>query len=107
MDFGLNEAQELLQRSAADFLAAECSPSFVREVARDDEGFPRGLYGCMAELGWMGLIIPETYGGAGLSLLDLALLMEQLGRAVVPGPFFSSAVLASLAILYGGTAAQR
>ena len=107
MDFGLNEDQELLQRSAADFLAAECSPSFVREVARDDEGFPRGLYGRMAELGWMGLIIPETYGGAGLSLLDLALLVEQLGRAVVPGPFFSSAVLASLAILYGGTSAQK
>jgi alkylation response protein AidB-like acyl-CoA dehydrogenase len=107
MDFGLNEDQELLQRSAAEFLASECPPSFVREVARDTEGFPRGLYAHMAELGWLGLIVPEAFGGAGLTLLDLAVLMEQLGRAVVPGPFFSSAVLTTLAILNGGTAAQR
>jgi alkylation response protein AidB-like acyl-CoA dehydrogenase len=107
MDFGLNEDQELLQRAAAEFLAAECPPSLVREVGRDDEGFPRGLYRRMAELGWMGLIVPEAYGGAGLSLLELALLAEQLGRAVVPGPFFSSAVLATLAIVHGGTRGQK
>src|SRR5512143_2652588 len=107
MDFGLSEEQELLQRSAGEFLARECPPSFVREVARDDEGYPRGLYRQMAELGWLGLIVPEAYGGAGLGLLELALLMEQLGRAVVPGPFFSSAVLATLAIAHGGSGAQR
>jgi alkylation response protein AidB-like acyl-CoA dehydrogenase len=107
MDFGLSEDQELLQRSAAEFLAAECPPSFVREVSRDEEGFPRGLYRQMAGLGWMGLIVPEAYGGAGLSLLDLALLLEQLGRAVVPGPFFSSAVLATLALMHGGSSAQK
>jgi len=107
MDFGLSEDQELLQRSAAEFLARECPASFVREVARDEEGFPRGLYRQMAELGWLGLIVPERYGGAGLALLDLALLAEQLGRAVVPGPFFSSAVLATLALVHGGTSAQK
>src|SRR5260221_884975 len=107
MDFGLNEDQELLQRSAAEFLASECPPSFVREVARDEEGFPRGLYQQIAGLGWLGLIVPESYGGAGLALLDLALLMEQLGRAVLPGPFFSSAVLATLALVHGGTSAQK
>ena len=51
MDFGLSEEQELLQRSAAEFLAAECPPSLVREAARDEEGYPRGLYRRMAELG--------------------------------------------------------
>jgi len=107
MDFGLSEEQELLQRSAAEFLAAECPPSFVREVARDDEGFPRGLYRQISELGWCGLIVPEVYGGAGLALLDLALLAEQLGRALMPGPFFSSAVLATLALLHGGSSTQK
>jgi alkylation response protein AidB-like acyl-CoA dehydrogenase len=106
MDFGLNEDQELLQRSAAEFLASECPPSFVREVARDEEGFPRGLYRQMAELGWCGLIVPEAYGGAGLTMLDLTVLAEQLGRAVVPGPFFSN-LLATLALLNGGTSAQK
>ena len=107
MDFGLSEDQELLQRSAAEFIAGECPPSFVREVTRDEEGYPRALYRQMAELGWMGLMVPETHGGAGLGLLDLALLMEQLGRAVVPGPFFSSVVLATLAILHAGSSAQK
>ena len=107
MDFALSPDQELLQQSAAEFLAAECPPTLVREVARDEDGYPRALYRKMAELGWMGLVVPEAYGGAGLGQLDLALLCEQLGRAVVPGPFFSSAVLATLAILYGGSSAQK
>src|SRR5215510_11129868 len=107
MDFGLSEDQELLKRSAAEFIASECPPSLVREVTRDEEGFPRPLYRQMTELGWMGLVVPEAYGGAGLALLDLALLLEQLGRALVPGPFFSSAVLTTLAILHGGQSAQK
>ena len=107
MDFALSPDQELLQQSAAEFLAAECPPTLVREVARDEDGYPRALYRKMAELGWMGLVVPEAYGGAGLGQLDLALLCEQLGRAVVPGPFFSSAVLATLAILHGGSSAQK
>ncbi len=107
MDFGLSEEQELLQRSAREFLARECPPAFVRQVAADEEGFPRALYGRMAELGWMGLIVPESHGGAGLALLDLALLMEELGRAVVPGPFFSSAVLATVTLVHGASRAQK
>ncbi|MFN8643283.1 MAG: acyl-CoA dehydrogenase family protein [Candidatus Binatia bacterium] len=107
MDFALSSDQELLQQSAAEFLAAECPPTLVREVARGDDGYPRALYKKMAELGWMGLAVPERYGGAGLGQLELALLCEQLGRAVVPGPFFSSAVLATLAILHGGSSAQK
>ncbi|MBX3023423.1 acyl-CoA/acyl-ACP dehydrogenase [bacterium] len=107
MDFGLSQDQELLQQSAAEFLVAECPPTLVREVARGGDGYPRALYRKMAELGWMGLVVPEQHGGSGLGMLDLALLCEQLGRAVVPGPFFSSAVLATLAILHGGASAQR
>jgi alkylation response protein AidB-like acyl-CoA dehydrogenase len=107
MDFGLSEEQELLQRSAREFLGQECPPSFVRTVTTDADGFPRALYQKMAALGWMGLIIPETYGGSGLSLLELALLAEEMGRVLLPGPFFSSAVLAATALLHGGTAAQK
>ncbi len=107
MDFGLSPDQELLQRSAAEFLAAECPPALVREVATSEDGVPRALYGKMAALGWLGLIVPEKFGGAGLGMLDLALLCEQIGASVVPGPFFSSAVLATLALLHGGSAAQK
>src|SRR5262245_14364191 len=106
MDFGLSEEQELLQKSAREFLARECPPAFVREVANAADGYPRALYRTIAELGWSGLIIPEAHGGTGLSLLDMALLFEELGRAMLPGPFVSS-VLASVALVTGGSAAQR
>jgi alkylation response protein AidB-like acyl-CoA dehydrogenase len=106
MDFGLSEEQELLQRSAREFLTKECPPTFVRAVAVGEDGFPRSLYRAMAALGWNGLIVPETYGGAGFSFLELALLLEEMGRVALPGPFLSS-LLGTLAILYAGSAAQK
>ncbi|HVN87315.1 MAG TPA: acyl-CoA dehydrogenase [Candidatus Binatia bacterium] len=106
MDFGLSDEQEQLQRSAREFLARECPPAFVREVMRDDDGFPRGFYEKIAALGWTGLIVPATFGGSGLALLDLAVLMEEVGRAVMPGPFFAS-TLATLAVAHAGSAAQK
>jgi len=102
MDFGLSEEQELLQQSARDFLARECPTSFVREMARSDDGFSRALHEKMAGMGWTGLIIPEKFGGLGLQMLDLAVLAEELGRAVAPGPFFSSSVLAALSLMHSG-----
>ena len=107
MDFGLNEDQELLQRSAREFLERECPPEFVRVVAKSEDGHPRAFHDQIAQLGWTGLMIPEQYGGAGLALLDLALLSEEMGRAAMPGPFFSSSVLATLALIHGGSAAQK
>jgi alkylation response protein AidB-like acyl-CoA dehydrogenase len=107
MDFGLSEEQELLQRSARDFLSHECPPSFVREVMRSSDGHSRSLHGKMADLGWTGLIIPEKFGGLGLHMLDLAILAEELGRAVVPGPFFSSSVLATMCLLHSGSGAHQ
>jgi len=106
MDFSLSETQEQLQQSARDFLSRACPPAFVREVMRDAEGFPRGFYGQLAELGWTGLIVPEAHGGSALGMLDLAVLMEEIGRAVMPGPFLSS-TLATLAIAQAGSAAQK
>ncbi len=107
MDFGLSEEQEMLQRSAREFLTQECPPTFVRALYKDEEGFSRELQRKMAEQGWTGLLIPENYGGLGLTLLDMALLLEEMGRAVVPGPFLFSSVLFTLALMHGGTTAQK
>ena len=107
MDFGLSEEQELLQQSARDFLARECPTTFVRATTRDGDGFSRTLHEKMAGMGWTGLIIPESFGGMGLRMLDLATLAEEMGRAAVPGPFFSSSVLASLALLSSAAPAAK
>ena len=106
IDFGLSEDQEALQRAAREFLAAECPPALVRDNAKDGDGVPRALYRKMAELGWMGLVVPETMGGLGLSTLDLALVLEEIGRAVVPGPFLPTQLVIA-ALLRAGTPAQR
>jgi alkylation response protein AidB-like acyl-CoA dehydrogenase len=106
IDFGLTEDQEALQRAAREFLAAECPPALVRDTAANGDGVPRALYEKMAELGWMGLVVPETQGGLGLSTLDLALVLEELGRAAAPGPFLPTQLVIA-ALLRAGTATQR
>jgi alkylation response protein AidB-like acyl-CoA dehydrogenase len=101
MDFGLSSEQELLQQSARDFLRRECPTSLVRacmELTAD--GYPRELYARMAELGWLGLLIPTPLGGTGAEMLDAALLCQEFGRAALPGPFFASSVLAALTLRY-------
>ena len=107
MDFGFSEEQELLRKSAADFLAKECPMSYVRQMMEDDRGYSDDLWNKMAELGWTGLIYPEEYGGAGLSIVDLVVVLEEMGKASVPGPFFSSTCLGGLAILEAGNDAQK
>jgi alkylation response protein AidB-like acyl-CoA dehydrogenase len=106
IDFGLSEDQEALQRAAREFLARECPPALVRETAGTPDGIPRELYAKMAELGWTGLIVPEKDGGLGLGALDLALVLEELGRVVAPGPFLGTQ-LVTVALLRAGTAAQK
>src|SRR5262245_38792423 len=104
IDFGLSDEQEALQRSAREFLARECPPALVRETAKSDDGVPWDLYRKIAELGWMGLIVPEKQGGIGLGLLDLAFVLEELGRGAAPGPFLATPrVIAGL--LHAGPAA--
>jgi alkylation response protein AidB-like acyl-CoA dehydrogenase len=107
MDFGLNEDQETLAKYARDFLDNECPTTFVRTMldhgsARDD-----GFYKHMADLGWMGIAIPEQYGGQGMTYVDLGVLLEEMGRALVPGPFFASVCLAAPTILEAGNDAQK
>ena len=107
MDFSLTEEQEMLRKSARDFLAIACPKSLVREMAKDEKGHPPQLWQKMGEMGWMGLIIPEEYGGAGAGFFDLVVLLEEMGRACLPGPFFSTVVLGGLTILEAGNEEQR
>ena len=107
MDFALTEEQKMLQATARDFLEKECPKSLVREMEEDDRGYPPELWRKMAEHGWMGLVFPEEYEGTGGSFLDFAVLLEELGRALVPGPFVPSVVLCGLPILAFGTEEQK
>ena len=107
MDFGFSEEQELLRKSAADFLSKECPMTYVRQMMDDERGYSEELWNKMAELGWMGLIYPEAYGGTGLSLVDLVVVVEEMGKASLPGPFFSTVCLGGLAILEAGNDEQK
>ncbi|MBE0431354.1 MAG: acyl-CoA/acyl-ACP dehydrogenase [Dehalococcoidia bacterium] len=107
MRLALTEEQEMLKRAARDFLDDKCSKAFVRQVEDSETGFSRELWQDMAELGWMGLIVPEQYGGGGMSFLDLAVLLEEMGRSCLPGPFFSTVVLGALTILDAGSEQQK
>ena len=107
MNFSFSEEQDLLRRSAADFLRKECPVSYVREMMEDDRGFADEVWNGMAGLGWTGLTIPEQYGGAGLSLVDLTVVLEEMGKAVLPGPFFSTVALGAPCVAAGGSPEQK
>jgi len=107
MDFALSEEQEMLKKSARAFLSAECPKSLVRQIEAGDAGYSPELWKKMAALGWMGLPLPEKFGGAGLNLLDLAVLFEEFGRAAVPGPMFCTIALGALPIMDWGTEEQK
>lgn len=107
MKLGLTEEQEMLKKTARDFLADKCPKSFVREMEVSELGFSRELWQDMAELGWTGLVFPEEHGGGGMSFLDLAVLLEEMGRACLPSPFFSTVVLGGLTILDFGNDEQK
>ena len=107
MDLGLSEEQEMLKKSACDFLQKECPKRLIRQLDESDEGYSVELWRRMAELGWVGLVFPEKYGGSGRSFLDLTILLEEMGYNIVPGPFFSTVVLGGLAILAAGSQEQK
>jgi alkylation response protein AidB-like acyl-CoA dehydrogenase len=107
MNFGFNEEQELLRSTARKFLENECPSEVVRKLMDTPEGMTPALWGKLAEQGWLGLITPEAYDGMGLGLVDLVVLMEEMGRAVVPGPYFSTVLLGGLGIREAGTEAQK
>lgn len=107
MDFSFTEEQDMLRISARDFLAKECSKAKVREMDKDERGYDPQMWLSMAELGWMGLIFPEEYGGMAASFMDLVILMEEMGRNIVPSPYFSTIALCALPLLEYGDSDQK
>jgi len=106
VDFGFSEEQEMLRQSARALLEKECPSTLVRKLMGDERGYDAALWKKMAELGWLGLVIPETYGGAGLNYVDLVLIMEEMGRVVLPSPFIWT-VLVAEAIKRAGNELQK
>jgi len=102
MDVRLTETQEMLKASSREFLAESCPTTSVREARRSDAGFSRELWRSMAELGWLGLALPERAGGSDMGFLDLCLLTEELGRACVPSPFVDTIAGCALALTTSG-----
>jgi alkylation response protein AidB-like acyl-CoA dehydrogenase len=107
MDIGFSEEQELLRTSARKFLENECPPTFVRQRMAEPAAMTEAFWQKLAEQGWFGILYPEELGGSGLGLVDMTVLMEEMGRAVMPGPFFSTVLLGGAAILEAGTPAQQ
>ena len=107
MDFGFNQEQELLRATARKFFENECTSEFVRARMAEPAGVTDEFWKKLAEQGWLGLIYPEEFDGTGLGFVDLTVLMEEMGRAVMPGPFFSTVLLGGLTIYEAGSAAQK
>jgi alkylation response protein AidB-like acyl-CoA dehydrogenase len=106
MDFGFSDEQEMLRQSARGLLEKECASTVVRRLLEDERGYDAELWKKIAGLGWTGLTIPEQFGGAGLSYVDLVLVLEEMGRVVLPSPFIWTMMVAE-AINRAGSAAQK
>jgi len=107
MDLVLSEEQEMLKKMAHDFLTDKFPKTVVKEIEESEPGYSPESWREMAELGWMGLVFPEKYAGADMSFLDLAVLLEEMGRACLPGPYFSTVILGGLTILDAGSEEQK
>ena len=107
MDLALTEHQELLKSAVHAFMERECPRDVLLELDRTETGLSQELWARMAAMGWLGLLIPHRYGGEGASLMDAAVVYEELGHGPLGGPHFSSSVLGALAVLEGGTEEQR
>jgi alkylation response protein AidB-like acyl-CoA dehydrogenase len=107
MDIGFTEEQELLRETARKFLEDECDSRFVRERMATAAAVTDEFWQKLATQGWLGVVYPEEDGGSGLGLVDLVVLMEEMGRRVMPGPFFSTVLLGGAAIAEAGSPAQR
>jgi acyl-CoA dehydrogenase len=107
MNFDFSEEQKLLQHTAKEFLAEHSPLAHVREILEANGGYSKELWKGVAELGWLGVAIPEEYGGAGFGYLELAMIAGEIGQAIAPIPFGSTVYLAGEAIARAGNADQK
>jgi len=107
MNFEFSDDQKALGEQARRYLADKCPTSAVRAILEGPEPYDKALWKGLAEMGFLGVVIPEAYGGLGLSYLELCLIAEELGRAIAPVPFSSSVFLATEFLLAAGSEAQK
>src|SRR3981189_973146 len=107
MNFDFSDEQKQMRDEARKFLAEKCSPKAVRVVLDGKEPYDRELWKGLAEMGFLGVAIPEEFGGAGAGHLELCVIAEEIGRALAPVPFSSTVYLAAEAILLAGSEAQK
>jgi acyl-CoA dehydrogenase len=107
MNFDFSDDQKMLRDQARKFLSEKCTTKTVRKLYESGDGFDRTLWKQIAEMGWLGTAIPENYGGLGLGYLELCVIAEELGRALAPVPFASTAYLFAEAVLQVGTEEQK
>jgi alkylation response protein AidB-like acyl-CoA dehydrogenase len=105
--FAFSEDQQELRSTTARFLEEKSSSAIVRELMETDTGFDEGMWKQMADLGWFGMAIPEEYGGLGFGFVEVTVLMEEMGKRLLPSPYLSSIILGANAILNGATDAQK
>lgn len=107
MNFDLTDEQRMLKETIVGFMRREAPPDRITRIRRQTNGYDADLYRHAAELGWLGMLVPEQYGGLDLTLRDCAVAFEEFGRGPLPGPFFSSGVLGALILLTGGSTEQQ
>jgi alkylation response protein AidB-like acyl-CoA dehydrogenase len=107
MDIRPSPAQQLLTSTAREFLRRHCPPERVQEWVLGERGFDENVWRQVAELGWPGLLVAPEHGGSGGSMLDVALLVEEMGYACLPSPFVTSAVVATTVLAEAGSADQQ
>src|SRR3978361_826611 len=105
----LNEEQSMLRDSARGLISDKAPVSHLRQLrdSKDATGFSRDLWRSFAEMGFSGLLVPDEFGGSGLGCVEAGVMMEEIGRTLMPSPFLSTAVLAASALARGGSEAQK
>jgi alkylation response protein AidB-like acyl-CoA dehydrogenase len=107
LDLRFNETEQMLRQTALDFLKRDAPKEVIQVLQETDTGFTEELWKKVVDMGWLGIIIPEEYGGTGSTLTSAGALFEALGTGPLPGPYFSSGILGSLIILEAGTEEQK
>jgi acyl-CoA dehydrogenase len=107
MNFALSDEQQMLQNMAAEFVKRESSLKRIRQLREDPVGFSKPLWGKMAELGWLGMTFPDAVGGLGQGMVEMAVVMEEFGRGLMPEPMLSTVLLGGQTLLLAGTPEQQ
>ncbi len=107
MHFDFTDEQRLFRDASRKFLEAECPATFVRRMMEEEKAFDPAFWKKLTELGWTGMLIPEAYGGVEGTLTDMIVVAEEIGRAVMPGPFYATAVTGAEILVLAGNEEQK